>query len=155
MGMPTMSQDLERAGDLLVPITGELVDIGDPNEVCRALDEVRDLKRQLDRARVVLEDALRLESERQGTKTLHLAGYTAVVSGGTKTEYDIEELADELLDLGLPASRVAELVVATVTYRVSKTVAKQVAGANPRYAEAIDRHSRQVPDYWRVKVDRA
>ena len=148
-----MSEDMEPiGGELVVPLTGELVALADPAQVVRVLDQVREMKRQLDEVRAVLEDALRLESERQGTKTLHLDGLTAVISGGEKVEYEIEELSDELLDLGLPSSRIAELVVATITYRIDQRVAKQLAAANPRYAEAIERHRRLVPDRWRVSV---
>lgn len=149
-----MSLDRVQA-DVVMPITGEIVDLHNPDDVARALHDVREMKRLLDDARAVLEDALRIESERQGTKTLHLADYTAVISGGEKTEYDVEELTDELQDLGLPASRVAELVIMKITYKVNQRVARSVAAANPRYADAIDRHSRQVPDYWRVKVEKA
>jgi len=144
--------DLQPAAEIMLPLTGELVSLAEPVQVCRALDQVRELKRQLDHVRAVLEDALRLESERQGTKTLHLGELTAVVSGGEKVEYDFQELAYELLRLGLPEQRVGELIIQTVTYRVDQRVAKQLAGANPRYADAIERHSRAVPDRWRVTV---
>ena len=137
---------------LVVPWTGEVVSLAEPAQVCRALDQVRELKRELDHVRAVLEDALRQESERQGTKTLHLDGLTAVVSGGEKVEYDHLELIDELRDLGLPEQRIGDLVVETITYRVDQRVAKQLAGANPRYAEAIERHRHVVPDRWRVTV---
>lgn len=147
-----MSQDLERAPEIVIPITGELVSLGDPLQVCAVLDQVRAMKRRLDEVRAVLEDALRLESERQGTKTLHLGDLTATVSGGQKYEYDHQALADELRELGLPEQRIGELIVQTVTYRVDQRVAKSVAAANPQYAAAIWRNRRAVPDSWRVSV---
>jgi hypothetical protein len=133
-------------------MTGELVSLAEPKDVCRALEQVREMKRHLDHVRAVLEDALRQESERQGTKTLRLGDLTAVVSGGDKIEYDHHELADDLRDLGLPEQRLGELIVQTITYRVDARVAKQLAGANPRYAEALERHRHVVPDRWRVTV---
>ena len=58
-------------------------------------------------------------------------------------DFSIEVL--ELRDLGLPEERYGELVVATVTYKVNASVAKQIAGANPEYAKVIDR-ARSRPD---------
>jgi len=145
--------ELEPVSDeLVVPLTGELVSLSDPRQVVHVLDQVREMKRKLDDVRRVLEDALRAESERQGTKTLHVDGLVATISGGSKTEYDIEGLLIELMELGLPAERLDALVVTTITQRVDQRVAKQVAGANPEYAEVIERHSSTVPDAWKVYV---
>jgi hypothetical protein len=67
----------ERISDkLVVPFTGELVHLGEPAEVARALESVRQAKYQLDDARRVLEDALRFASEQAGSRTLHLGGLT-------------------------------------------------------------------------------
>lgn len=142
----------EVTGEIVVPVTGELVDLADPAQVCNVLHQVRQMKHRLDEVRAVLEDALRIESERQGTKTLHLDGMTAVVSGGEKVEWDIEELSEELLELGLPEDRLGQLVVQVISYRVNQNVARQLAGSNQRYAEALERHRRVVPDRWRVTV---
>lgn len=148
-----MTQELEPYSDeIVVPLTGELVSLSDPRQVIGVLEQVRDMKRRLDEVRAVLEEAIRLESERQGSKTLHVDGMTAVISGGSKTEYDHAALADELRDLGLPEERVGQLVVQVVTYKVDARVARSVAASNPRYAEAIERHSSVVPHYWRVTV---
>lgn len=148
-----MTQELEPYSDeIVVPLTGELVSLSDTRQVIDVLEQVRDMKRRLDEVRAVLEEAVRLESERQGSKTLHVDGMKAVVSGGSKIEYDAEALADELRDLGLPEDRVSALVVPTITYKVDGRVARSVATSNPRYAEAIERHRSVVPHYWRVTV---
>jgi len=148
--------ELEPVAEIMVPLTGELVSLGEPVQVCRALEQVRELKRELDHVRAVLEDALRLESERQGTKTLYLDGLKAVVSGGERAEYvDLEVLADELRDEGMPEERVGEIVVTKISYTVSQRKADHAARANPRYAEVIERHRRIVPAAWRVSVEGA
>jgi len=145
--------ELERRAEVVIPLTGELIALADPEQVAEALERLQEAKKQLDDVRSVLMDALRLEAERQGTKTLHLDGFKAVVSGGEKVEYDTLELADELRKLGLPEHRIGELIVETVNYRVDRRVAKSVA-TNPRYAEALERHSQVVPAPWRVTVER-
>jgi hypothetical protein len=141
-------------GELLIPLTGELVPLNDPHRCAQALDQVRNLKHQLDDARAVLEDVLRLESERQGSKTLHLDGLDAVITGGWKTEYDEQELMAELRAVGMPEDRLRELVKETVTYRVDQRVAKSVAAANPAYAAVLERWRRTVPTPWRVTIER-
>lgn len=145
----------EPLAEIVVPWTGELVPLTNPSQVARALGQVRDLKRQLDEARAVLEDALRLEAERQGTKTLHLDGLKATVTGGSKLEWDMEALADELRDAGLPEERLGQLIVQVITERVNATVANSIAKANPRYGEIVERHRHVVPDRWRVTVEGA
>ena len=140
--------------ELLIPLTGELVPLDDPPKVAAALEQVRDLKRRLDDARAVLEDVLRVESERQGTRTLHLGGLDAVVTGGEKVEYDELELANGLRDAGLPEARLAELIVETVSYRVDQRVARSVAASNPAYAAVLERCRRLVATPWRVSIKR-
>jgi hypothetical protein len=131
-------QELEPVpGEYVVPLTGELVALSDPLKVAAALEHVRDLKHVLDGARVVLEDALRLESVRQGTRTLHLGDLDAVVSGGERLEYDH-----------------VELIVEVVSYKVDERVARSVSASNPVYAAALERCRRTVPAPWRVSVKR-
>jgi hypothetical protein len=141
--------------EIVLPVTGELVPLDEPAQVAAALHQVREWKTRLDEIRAVLEDALRIESERQGTKTLHLDGLKAVVTGGEKTEYhDPQALADELREEGMPEERVAQIVATKVSYTVNQAKAKHAAGANPRYAEVIERHRRVMPAPWRVTVEK-
>jgi hypothetical protein len=151
----TAGQELEPAApELVVPFTGEIVPLADAPQVARALLELRQLKGRLDDARRVLEDALRFASEQAGSRTLHLGELDAVVSGGEKVVYDELELARRLREAGLPEARLAELIVETVTYKVDQRVAKSVAAANPRYAEALEASRRTVPAPVRVAIKR-
>jgi hypothetical protein len=144
---------LEPVGrELVMPLTGELVLLADPPQVALALISVRRMKAQLDEARAVLEDALAHASERAGTRTLHLGELTAVVSGGTKVEYDELELATRLREAGLPEERLEDLFVEVVSYRLDLRVAKSIAASNPVYAAAIDACRRTVPAPVRVSI---
>jgi hypothetical protein len=150
-----MSTELEpRRESFPVPLVGELVDLYKPAEVAAALEAVREAKRQLDEARAVLEDALRVASEKAGTRTMRFGELEATVSGGEKVVYDELELAERLRAVGLPEARLAELIIETVTYKVDARVAKSVAAANLRYAEAIEASRRTVPAPVRVSVKR-
>lgn len=91
------------------------------------------------------------ESRRQGTKTLHLPGGTATITGGSELEWDLGTLLD-LKDLGLPDDRYAELVVETRTYKVDARVAKQLESANPAYGEVIERARSTVEKPFRVSL---
>lgn len=137
---------------IVVPFTGEVVALSRPAEVAGALDSVRDLKRQLDELRALLEGVLRLEAQRQGTKTLHLGQLDAVVSGGQRAEYDAELLTEGLRAAGLPEARLAEAVVQTVSYKVDQRVLRQLAGANRDYDAAIKAALTVVETPWRVTI---
>jgi hypothetical protein len=143
---------VEETGRVVLPLTGEVVDLGDPADVARGLARVRDLKTELDELRSLLEDVLRLESQRQGTKTLRLGDVEAVVSGGARTEFDAEALAEALRAAGCPEERIADLIVETVSYRVDARVAKQLEAANRAYAEAIASARTVEPAPWRVSL---
>jgi hypothetical protein len=140
--------------DLVVPLAGVLIDLRDPNAVAGALDQVRDMKHQLDSCRAILEQVLRLEAVRQGTKTLHLDKCDAVISGGEVVEYDGEQLALLLDEAGMPPERVNEIVQLIVTYKVNAAKAKQAAGANPAYAVALEQTRSVKPAPWRVTIRR-
>ena len=149
-----MSGELEPlTTSIVVPFTGEYVELDKPVEVAAALETVRRLRRDLDEVRAVFEDALRLVSERVGTRTVRL-GELTVVSGGKRTEYDPEELGRRLRAAGLPEARLSELIVETVSYRVDQRVAPSVAASNPRYAAVLERCRRSVPAPWRVAIKR-
>lgn len=131
-----------RTGELL-PATAE-----NAAELLTAMREMRsrilDLQKECEA--VLLE-----ESRRQGTKTLHLPAATVTISGGSELEWDLEVLA-ELRAAGLPEERWDELVVATVTYKVSALVAKQLESANEDYAAVIARARGRVETQQRVSV---
>jgi hypothetical protein len=137
---------------IVVPLTGQVVDLTRPVEVAGALQDVREVKRQLDELRSLLEGVLRLEALRQGTKTLHLGPLDAVISGGERSEYDAELLSERLRDAGLPEDRLAEAVVQTVSYKVDQRVLRQLAAANPAYKTAVDKSRTVVDTPWRVSV---
>jgi hypothetical protein len=138
--------------DLVLPTTGEVIDLRDPAQVAHGLDSVRYLVRQLGELRKLLETVLRLEGQRQGTKTLHLHGFKAEISGGETVEWNISALRGALEAAGLPDERMRELIKAEVVYKVNASVAKQLASANPEYAKAIDHAKSMVPAAWRVSV---
>ena len=139
---------------LVVPLTGELINLRDPNKVADTLGQVRDLKQQLDSCRGILEQVLRLEAARQGTKTLHLKECDAIISGGETLEYDGELLAEHLEMAGMPPERVNEIVQMIVTYKVNAAKAKHAAGANPAYAVALEQTRTVKPVPWRVTIRR-
>lgn len=140
--------------ELVLPGTGELVNLDDAGQVARALSSLRDWKRHADEARAVLEAALVAESARQGTKTLHLGAMTASVSADTELAWDVTVLIG-LLAAGLPSERYTDLVTETVSYKINASVAKQIAGANPAYAAIIDAAQSRVPKRQYVRVEGA
>lgn len=125
--------------ELAIPATGELVSLEDAPACARVLNELALLETKIREAKRMLREALIAESQRQGTKTLHLAGgLVARIKTKKDIVWDLEEL-EKLRDLGLPEQRFNELVRETTEYKVSAQVANQLAGANPDYKQVIER----------------
>ena len=132
-----MSTDLDRvqqAPALLNPETGELLEATVDNAAVVIL-ACRNVKQ---RANELVDEATAFslyEAERLGKKTLHGETETLVVTGGTSTEYDEHLLMELLRDVNCPEGRIEEAVVATVTYRVNRSVLTQLAGATAQPAQ--------------------
>ena len=138
--------------ELALPVTGELVPLDEPARVARALHELRELAGLIAEGRRICEQALADEAARQGTKTLHLDGATATVSGGDRLQWDLDKLA-ELLEAGLPDERYEELVRTTVTVKVDGNTARRIeAAGNPTYSRIIDEARSYEPGPIRVTV---
>jgi hypothetical protein len=149
-----MSTDLERvdqAPSLLNPETGELLEATVDNAAAVIL-ACRNVKQ---RANELVDEATLFavyEAERLGKKTLHGENETLVVNGGPSTEYDEQALMELLREVGCPEGRIEEAVVATITYKVNRSVLSQLAGANPQYKAAIELAKREVDKPFRVQV---
>jgi len=135
-----------------VPLTGVVVGLTEPHEVAEALHDLREVKRQLEDVRALLEAALRLEAQHQGTKTLHLGRLDATITGGTENTYDTELLMEGLRAEGLPEERLTKAVEQIVSYKVNQRILKQLAGANAGYAAAIDAAQMTVDKPWHAYV---
>jgi hypothetical protein len=132
------STELATIQEVWNPETGELIPATDTPGVAKAVAALRAFSWKLKAAIGDATTVLVEESKRQGTKTLHLDGTTAVIGGGTETVWDIEALRTSLEELGCPQERIEELIKTEVTYKVDGRVAKQLAGANPDYAIALE-----------------
>lgn len=108
-----------------------------------------------DRVQSVIADAtdyLRGESVRLGVKTLRAGGYEIALSGGASTEIDPVALREALSAADCPEERIDAAIVAEVTYKVNRSVLRQLAGANPDYAAAIELATRAVEKPYRASV---
>lgn len=130
--------------------TGEMLE-ATPENAVELIVYARDMRSRL--LNLVKDcEAVLLEASRiQGTKTLHLEHATATITGGSDLNWDLDQLA-RLLAVGLPDERYNELVVPTITYKVSAAIAKQLEAANPAYAEIIASARSRVEKPWRVTV---
>lgn len=137
----------------IVPYSGEIVSLDDPPACLKLLTEVRELEGKLRDLKDDLTEALKIEFSRQGTKTLELNGIKATLGADSEIVWDPGVL-EELRDLGLPEDRMNQLVTAEVRYTVNGSVAKQIAAANPDYAEVIERAKSRAPKKAYVGVKR-
>lgn len=137
--------------DLVFPLTGELIALGDPPQCAKALFEIAELEIQLREMKRALREVMLEESIRVGSKTLHFAGITAKISSPADIQWDYDILL-ELLDAGLPGDRFEALVMTEITYKVDGSIARELSGANPAYAEIIERAKTRVPRSTSVSV---
>jgi hypothetical protein len=141
---------------LVVPGTGEVVNLNDYRECALALDSVRDIESDLRAIKSELQRAIAAEATRQGTRTLELPdGRKAVLSGGTETGYDPEKLELGLREAGMPEERIREIVELTYTYKVKAVEAKRAAAANPEYAYVVDSCRTEIEAPVRVSIRKA
>ncbi len=143
--------DLQQYTGLLDVRTGELLEPTLPN-IARVIESARAMKANVNE---IVAEATRAAveiSELRGTKTLHGDGETITVSGGAGMDYDPSDLIDALLEAGCPQDRIDAAVVAQVTYKVDRSVLRQLAGANENYAAAIELAEREVERPYRVSV---
>ncbi len=130
---------------LVVPASGELVDLNDAEQVARAYRHVRELEELLKDAKAVLTDALVVRSQIEGSKTLHTGGGKVVVKGGQDVLWNAQGLKRDLLSAGMAPERVREIVTETIEYRVVASEAKRAGAANPAYAAAVERNRTTSP----------
>jgi hypothetical protein len=125
--------------ELVLPHTGELVDLNDELACGVALDELRRVQAQIGHAVRAVSEALAARAAVLGTKTIPLSGgRQATIGGGTKKVYDAQEIEKGLRALGMPEDRIRDIVVETVTWTVKAVEAKRAAAANPAYADVIE-----------------
>ncbi len=137
--------------ELLDVDTGELLPATVEN-AAKVLQAAREMK---NRIQTVVDSAtayLTAEAALQGTKTFHYPHGTITLSGGESVEYDAEDLVEALQVAGCPADRIAEAVTALVTYKVNRSVLRQLAGANTDYRAAIELAERRVEKPYRASV---
>ena len=138
----------------LIPFTGEQVDLRDLPKVATVLAEIRELETQIRYAKRELVDALCAESARTGTSTFHFDGVDVSLTAAEETVRDLERMREELQAAGLPDRRLDELLVPTVTYEFNGNVARQLQGANRRYAQIIDACTEKRPKTRYARAER-
>ena len=138
-------------GDLLNPLSGELVRRTDARALASALVALRGHRSLVVEAARAFEDAIVEHSRVVGARTLHFDEVTFEVGADYEVEWDIDALG-RLRDLGLPEERMDALVGQTVSYAVDARVARQVAAANEEYAAVIEAARRRRPARPRVST---
>lgn len=136
---------------LVVPGTGEVVDLANPDDATRAWLRLVEIENQLKAAKVHVKRALIEHARNAGGLTMNVPAGEVKISEPVDIVWDIAELR-QLVAAGLPTSRYDELVTTTVSHKVSATVAKQIAKAKPEYAEIIGRAETRTPKPETVSV---
>lgn len=142
-----VSTDLAQTQSFLDVTTGELL----PATVDNAAQVIQACRLQKDRLNDLVAEATRFlvdQAAVQGTKTLG----RVTLSGGPAEDYDAADLMEALRAADCPEARIEEAVVAHITYKVNRSVLRQLAAANPDYKAAIELARRDVERAWRVAI---
>lgn len=136
-----MTETTETSTALVLPGTGEVIDLDNPDEVAVCIARLKELRTQIGDAEIHLKRAMLDARAREGvTSKLRLP--SAEVTFGSDLgdlTWDLTVLR-ELRAAGLPDGRWDALVTTTIDYKVSATVAKQIEDSgNPEYAAIIGR----------------
>ena len=143
--------DLVQITELLDVQTGEILPATTTN-AARVITAARDMRTRINDVVAQATAWLAEESARQGTKTLHAGSSSVVLSGGPTDEYDPLELMNYLRNAGLPEQRVDDAVTTIIDYKVNRSVLRQLAAANPEYADAIEQAKRTVEKPMRATI---
>ncbi len=143
--------DLAVVTELLDLDTGELLPATVEN-AATVLTAAREMKQRIQAVVDAATAYLTTEAALQGTKTFHYGTGTVTLTGGESVDYDAETLMGLLQVAGCPAERIADAVTTEVTYKVNRSVLKQLAGANPDYRAAIELAERPVVRPYRASV---
>ena len=132
--------DTEISNALMIPTTGQLINLEDERELTIAFKEVKKIRDELSRVDRILKDAFAERKRILGTGTFYVEGVGKVeVKSGNTIEYDPAIVEDGLRNLDCPEEVIRQIVVEVVTYKVDGVRAKQAAAANPEYAAVIER----------------
>lgn len=142
--------------EIAIPGTGQLVSLENEVECAQALSAVRDFEQQLREAKAALTQAIVERSRVLGVKTIHLPnGQKAEIRGGPESSYDIEEIEKNLRALGMPEERITEIIVPTISYKLSVREAKRAASANEDYASVIENAKKVEEKAFYISLSRA
>src|SRR6185436_11973771 len=111
---------------------------------------IREREQQLRDVKAAVTAFMLEQSRVQGTKTFHASAGDVVLSGGAAIEYDALALADCLREAGCPEDRIDAVVKAEITYKVDRSVLRQLMSANEDYKAAAELAEREVVKPWRV-----
>lgn len=128
--------------EIVIPLTGEIVTLDNPENVANALSTLQILQQQIRDVQVQLERCLVDHSVELGKKTILLPnGRKVMIQGGSETVYDAQAIMEGLREAGMPEHRISEIVTETVEYKVKAVEAKRAASVNPAYKEVIERNA--------------
>lgn len=145
-----MSDVAER--QMLVDVlTGEQLPATVEN-AAQVLEAARTMKERINDVLAAATLFLVAEAAVRGTKTLVGGASTVTLTGGTGVDYDAVDLMEALRVAGCPEDRIEQAVVATVSYKVNRSVLRQLAAANPDYQAAIELATQPVERPWRASV---
>ena len=151
-----MSQPVKVPSPLfMVPGTGELLSRTELEDVATGMQQITQLRQELDELAAALEQTLIQEYQRTGNRHMRFENglIVEIVGGGTRNRYDQpERLLRALEDAGCPTDTLEQAVAQILIHKASGHVLNQLRKANPAYQVIIDEHKTETIEPLRVKI---
>jgi len=155
----TVSTEVAIPEVLLDVMTGEVLP-ATPDNAHQVLEAIREREQQLREVKAAVTAFMLEQSRVQGTKTFHASAGDVVLSGGPTIEYDPHDLAEALREAGCPEDRIYDnpeaetrgVIQIEQTFKVNRSVLRQLAGANEDYKAAAELAERTVEKPWRASA---
>ena len=145
------SSDLSPRASFPDVVTGEVLP-ATPENAHRVLMAVKEMEVKLRTVKSAVTAYVLEESQRVGTKTFNVRGGKVELTGGPTSEIDPVALGQLLREAGCPEDRIDEVIVATITYKVNRSVLRQLTSANGDYAAAADLATQPVEKDYRASA---
>lgn len=146
-----MTTELDTRRQLLDVLTGEVLE-ATPASAARVIVAAREMKSRIQDVIRDATDYLREQSMREGTKTFETANGKVTLGGGETVEYDVHDLREALTAADCPEDRITDAIKEEISYKVDRSVLRQLAAANPDYKAAIDLAERRVEKPYTASV---
>lgn len=153
-----MTTEQETGRDLIVPATGEIVNLSAPTDIlAEAAARMRELETELARVRGVVSEELTRRLDHENLRSAEVGDYTITVDAPGGLDWDTDELLqelDRLVELDVISGDALERVLPAKRRVAVRELKKLLPTLDPDYRTDLEACSSPSSRVRRVKIDR-